>query len=113
MLTCGICGARLLRGTHRDVFAGAVSVRGHMEKLRYIAGALRRHPVLTERGQDTADRLSSVADLGEALFERLHGMAHGLWRGAADTDWSEVQDWIADANEQLEPWMRRALAAGY
>lgn len=109
MLTCGICGAKLDPRANRNTFAGAVSVRRSMENLRYVATSLRRRPVLTERGQDVADRLSFHADQGEALFERLHTTAHGLWR--ADSDWTGVLQWIADAQEELAPWMLKSLAA--
>lgn len=111
MLTCGFCYTRLVRGTHYYAFSGATSVHKHVENLRYIADRLRSHPVLSERGQDTLARLTHVAEQGDIHFERLHATAHGLWRGPA-ADWPQVRRWIADADEALEPWMRRALAAG-
>lgn len=111
MLTCGLCRTKLVRGTHYYAFSGATSVLKHVENLRYIAGKLGSHPVLSERGQETLHRLNRVADEGDEHFTRLHATAHGLWRGPA-ADWPQVRRWIADADAALEPWMRRALAAG-
>jgi len=109
MLTCGMCGTKLDPRAHPNAFAGAVSVRRHMENLRYVATSLRRRPVLTERGQGVADRLSHHADQGEPQFERLHATAHGLWQSGSD--WPGARQWIAESQAQLKPWRLKSLAA--
>jgi hypothetical protein len=110
MAMCGLCRETLARRVDVRAFPWAIGARKRIENLRYIAGVLQKHPVLSDHGQQVLARLVARADDGEPHLASLHDAAHG--QVVPPPDWAAIRRWFDVTDDLLEPWMRKALAAG-